>query len=220
MAKIAPSKPFLILFYGFPGAGKTYFARQFCERVQAAHIQADRIRHELFEKPRYDKEENQVVLQIVDYMLGEFLQVGVSVVYDLNAMRFSQRRQLRSFAVKVGAEPVLVWQQIDPESAFNRAIKRDKRKADDKYAYRPDWTTFQKIASAMQNPTNAEEYLVTSGKHVFNTQFNTVMRHMYRQGIIHANDVSSRVVKPGLINLIPNPQAGRVDMTRRNINVR
>jgi predicted kinase len=57
MPKIFPSKPFLILFYGYPGAGKTYFSRQFTETIQAAHMQADRIRGELFETPQYDKQE-------------------------------------------------------------------------------------------------------------------------------------------------------------------
>jgi predicted kinase len=68
MAKIYPTKPFLLLFYGYPGAGKTYFARQFCTNVQAAHLQADRIRGELFENPRYDQQENDVVRQLMDYM--------------------------------------------------------------------------------------------------------------------------------------------------------
>ncbi|HET7320537.1 MAG TPA: AAA family ATPase, partial [Candidatus Saccharimonadales bacterium] len=77
MAKVVPTKPLLLLLYGFPGAGKTYFARQFCEHVQAAHIQADRIRSELFERPRYDKEENQVIAQLMDYMAGEFLNAGI-----------------------------------------------------------------------------------------------------------------------------------------------
>src|SRR6266496_4331812 len=78
MAKIVPIQPLLVLLYGFPGAGKTYFARQLCERVQAAHVQGDRIRFELFEKPRYDKQENDVITQLMDYMTEEFLNAGLS----------------------------------------------------------------------------------------------------------------------------------------------
>ena len=96
MAKINPLKPLLVQLYGFPGSGKTYFARQFCEQVQAAHVQDDRIRFELFEQPRYDKQENDVITQLMDYMTGEFLSAGISVVYDTNAMRMSQRHVLRA----------------------------------------------------------------------------------------------------------------------------
>ena len=94
MAKIYPTKPFLLLFYGYPGAGKTYFARQFCETVQAAHLQSDRIRGELFEEPRYDKQENGIVNHLMDYMAEEFLSAGLSVAYDVNAIRAGQRKKL------------------------------------------------------------------------------------------------------------------------------
>lgn len=220
MAKLVPQKPFLLLLYGFPGSGKTYFARQFCDNVQAAHVQADRIRYELFEEPRYDKQENSVVLQIVDYMVEEFLSAGVSVVYDMNAMRLSQRRYLRDSARKQGAIPLLLWQQVDAESSKSRAMRRDRRRADDKYAMQPDFSTFQKIASVMQNPTMGEEYIVASGKHSFQMQYNAVLRAMYQRGILAPNLSSQNVAKPGLVNNIPNPNAGRMDMSRRNITIR
>ncbi|MGD0284540.1 MAG: AAA family ATPase [Candidatus Saccharimonadales bacterium] len=89
MNKIAVSKPLLIMMYGYPGAGKTFFARQLCEQLQAVHVQGDRIRYELFDEPQYDKQENEIVTHLVDYMTEEFLKVGVSVIYDINAMRLS-----------------------------------------------------------------------------------------------------------------------------------
>jgi len=220
MSKLAPAKPFLLLFYGFPGSGKTYFSRQLADHVQVAHVQADRIRYELFEEPRYDKQENTVVLQIVNYMVEEFLNAGVSVVYDMGAIRLAQRRMLRDMARKTGAEPILLWQQIDAESALARVMKRDRRKADDRYALQPDYTTFQRIAGGMQNPQTSEDYIVISGKHVFNTQFNALLRHFYQKGILHSDQQVAKVAKPGLVNLIPNPNAGRVDMSRRNITIR
>jgi predicted kinase len=220
MAKVIPSKPLLISLYGYPGAGKTYFARQLCENIQAAHVQGERIRSELFENPRYDKEENAVVTQLMDYMAEEFLSAGVSVVYDTNAMRYTQRHGLREMARRHKAEPVLVWLQIDTESAFTRASKRDKRRTDDKYMQPLDRVTFDNVASGMQNPRNVEDYIVISGKHIFNTQFGAVIKRLHQLSLIHADELAAKVVKPGLVNLIPNPTAGRVDMSRRNIVIR
>lgn len=217
MSKLTPNKPALIIFYGFPGCGKTFFARQLCEEIQAAHVQSDRIRAELFDEPRYDKAENRAVLQIVDYMVEEFLNAGVSVVYDMGALRLSQRRFLRDLARKCGADAILIWQQIDPESALTRSMKRDRRRADDKYAMRMNNAIFQKIAGSMQNPDMSEQYVVTSGKHAFSTQMNSVMRVLYQRGIITPNHGTSAVAMPGLINLIPN--LGRSDSGRRNINI-
>lgn len=220
MQKVVPNKPLLILLYGFPGAGKTYFARQLCENLQAAHVHGDRIRSELFEQPRYDREENEVIDHLMDYMTGEFLNADMSVVHDTNAMRLGQRRQLRDMARKAGAQTVLVWFQVDPESAFARATKRDRRRADDKYSPPIDRATFDRIAAGMQNPQN-EDYIVISGKHTFATQMSALLKRLHELKYITINtETQSKLVKPGLVNLIPNPAAGRVDMSRRNIVIR
>lgn len=218
MAKIFPNKPFLLLFYGYPGAGKTYFARQFCDNIQAAHVQSDRIRAELFDEPRYDKQENDIVNQLMNYMTEEFLSAGLSVAYDVNALRTKQRKQLYELAYKCHATPLLIWFQMDQETAFARNIKRDRRRADDKYAGQWDRTTFDDIVNHMQNPGAGEEYIVISGKHLFNMQQSAVVSKMRSKGILAHEDANPKVVKPGLVNLIPNQ--GRFDATRRNISIR
>lgn len=220
MAKVVPTKPFLLMLYGFPGSGKTFFARQLCEHMQAAHIQADRIRAELFEKPRYDKEENDVIAQLMDYMAGEFLNAGISVVYDVNAARAITRHSLRDMARKAHAQPLLVWLQIDADTAFTRGLKRDRRRADDKYAAVLDQAAFGAIIGQMQNPAQTEDYAVISGKHAFNTQYSAVSKKLREMGLLSITDAQSHIAKPELVNLVPNPTAGRVDMTRRNIVIR
>lgn len=219
MSKVTPIQPLLIALYGFPGAGKTFFARQLCEHLQAAHVQGDRIRGELFDDPQYDKEENQVISQLMNYMTGEFLSAGISVVYDANAMRTGQRRALRELARKTRAKPVLIWLQIDSDSALLRVTKRDRRKSDDKFAMPMEKSTFDRIVSGMQNPQN-EEYIVISGKHTFNTQLSAFMKRLRELGLATSRDTAGKLIKPGLVNLVPNPSAGRVDMSRRNIVIR
>jgi hypothetical protein len=70
----------------------------------------------------------------------------------------------------------------------------------------------------MQNP-EGEDYLVISGKHTFDTQKNAVINRLYQMGLIGSDTIQHTITKPGLINLIPNPHAGRVDLTRRNISI-
>lgn len=219
MSKIYPTKPFLLLFYGYPGAGKTYFARQFCDNVQAAHLQADRIRAELFENPRYDKQENDIVNQLMNYMAEEFLSAGLSVAYDMSASRAGQRRQLVNMAHRSHAQPLVVWFQIDPDTAFSRSINRDRRRSDDKYAAIWDRTTFESLTERMQNPVRGEEYVVVSGKHLFSTQQSAVISRLRELGVISTDDSSTKVIKPGLVNLVPNT-SGRVNLSRRNIFIR
>lgn len=220
MSKLVLNHPTLIMLYGYPGAGKTFFARQFCEDVQAAHVQGERIRFELFEKPRYDRQENEIIAHLMDYMTEEFLNAGISVVYDINAMRLTQRRELRDLARKSKAHSLLMWFQIDIESAFVRTMKRDRRKADDKYAMPMDKAIFQKVLGAMQNPIQTEDYMVISGKHTYQTQRSSAVKKLYEMNLLTPGSANAKMVRPDLVNLIPNPMAGRVDPSRRNITIR
>lgn len=226
MPKIVPTKPLLIMMYGFPGAGKTYFARQLCNELQAAHLQGDRVRSELFEEPRYDREENSVVTHLMDYMTEEFLSAGMSVIYDVNAMRGAKRHELRDMARQHKAHPLLVWIQVDPETSYLRGAKRDRRHIDDKYSRPMDRQTFESVASGMQNPGSLEDYVVISGKHIFSTQFSSLVKRLHELSLIGGNDTASRVVKPGLVNLVPqshdssNNHLPPQPPARRNIIIR
>ncbi|HVS79113.1 MAG TPA: ATP-binding protein [Candidatus Saccharimonadales bacterium] len=218
MPKIVLSKPALICLYGFPGSGKSYIARNLAEEIQLAHISSDRIRSELFQNPRFDPQENAIVSHLMDYMAEEFLSAGVSVVYDTNALRVAQRRKLREMARKHKSEYLLIWIQVDVDSAYARTQGRDRRTMDDRYAEPQNKSTFERQLSGMQNP-QGEDYVVVSGKHTFATQKSAVISRLYQMGLIESGAVRQAVTKPELVNLVPNPRAGRVDMTRRNITI-
>jgi predicted kinase len=204
------------MLYGYPGSGKTHFSHELSKEFQCAHIHGDRIRHELFEEPQYDAQENGIVTQLMEYMTEEFLGAGVSVIYDYPSIRKAQRRSLRDMARKKGAQSVTVWFQMDMDSAMKRLDNRDRRKADDKYAvdYTPEM--FKKYISHMQHPDPLDNYVVVSGKHTFPSQKASFYKKLMEIGLIDSATMQSHVAKPGLINLVP----GRVDMSRRRVNIR
>ncbi len=221
MNKITPTQPLLIMLYGFPGSGKSYVARQLADQLKAAHVQGERIRSELFNNPQFDRSENDVITKLMNYMSEEFLGSGVSVIYDTNALRASQRHTLRELARHHKAQPIVIWLQIDTESAFMRTQRRDRRKADDKYSFPIERKTFDNILGNMQNPTNAEDYVVLSGKHIFTTQLSAILKKLNDMNLLRLDDVSAGLAMPELVNLVPNPAAGRVDLNRRrNIVIR
>lgn len=218
MTKLQLGKPVIIGFYGYPGSGKSYLARNLSESMGLANVSADRIRNELFEKPRFDEQENAIVDHLMRYMSEEFLNAGVGVAYDANLSRTAQRKAIKELAQRNKAEFYLVWLQIDEESAFARTQNRDRRTLDDKFAKPQTRETFDNQTSTMQNPTS-DESLVVSGKHTFTTQKSAIVSRLFQDGLVTNNDARKHMAKPGLVNLVPNLHAGRVDYTRRSINV-
>jgi predicted kinase len=221
MLKNKLQQPTIIYFLGMPGSGKTYISRQLCENLGAAHVSSDRIRYELFEQPRFDKAEHNVVTRLMEFMTEQFLNAGVSVVYDISVSRITDRRALRDIARKFGAKELMVWIQTDIDTAWNRTQSRDRRKIDDKYSTPIDQRVFDQYVRIMQNPYN-EQYVVVSGKHVFNTQKAAILRRLQEMNALKSDANSNQVPKPGLVNLVSQAQAqaGRVDMHRRNISIR
>jgi predicted kinase len=219
MAKIVLNKPILICFYGYPGSGKSYVARNIEEELGVARVSADRLRHELFSKPKYDAQENAIVTHLLDYMSSEFLKAGTSVVYDANAMRIAQRRRLQHLAKKSQAEYLLIWLQVTPDFAFGRTQRRDKRTQDDKYSANETKATFEYQMSLMQNPTPDENYLVISGKHSFQSHKSAIISRLSTLGLITPSTAQTHLAKPGLVNLIPSPRYDEFDPSRRNISV-
>lgn len=220
MEKVLPSQPFLLLLYGFPGAGKTYFARQFTETIQAAHLEQDRIRTELFSQPKYTKQENAALSRITEFMANEFLTAGISVVYDMNAMRLSQRHVLREVAHKAKATTVTVWFQVDADTAYERNHRRDRRKADDRYAVGYDVEAFKQLAAYMQHPQPTEDFVVISGKHSFPNQMSCVLKKLVDMHVLKATSVANKMIRPELVNLVPTPQDRTSRQNRRNIVLR
>jgi len=219
MNRVVLSKPVIICLYGYPGSGKTYVARHLIDSIQIAHVNSDRIRAELFQTPRYDTQENSVVTHLMNYLTEELLSAGVSVIYDTSVMRTAQRRKLRELAQRFKAEFLLIWIQIDSESAFGRTQNRDRRTYIDKFAQPHTHQSFNSTVQTMQNPAD-EDYLVISGKHNFTTQKSAIVNRLYQMGLATSDQVQHNVAKPELINLVPNPLTGRVNFNRRNISIR
>ncbi len=189
------------------------------EELNVAHLQKDRLIHELY-SDNDSNNSHKNTRNAMNFMTREFLRSGVSLIYDANVPRRAERRVLRDATRKSKAVPVLIWLQIDADTAWARGQKRDRRKSDDHYAKSLSREEFQQFLNYMQNPDN-EDYVVISGKHTFHTQKAAVFKKFYELGILTPAQLSKNIVKPELVNLIPqHPIAGRGDIMRRNINIR
>ncbi len=221
MRKIKLRGPTLIYFYGMPGAGKSYLARNIAENYGLAVVSSNKIRNILFENPVYDKTENNMVEKIMIDQTEQFLKNDIGVVYDISASRILQRRALRELTRKLKIKDLLIWIQIDQDTAYARSTNRDHRKPDDKYNKNLSLDSFNAQLRQMQNPID-EAGIVVSGKHIYSTQNIAIQKKLVKMGLIDSEDLGKKIAKPELVNLVSKAQivGGRVNYSRRNIIIR
>ena len=51
----------IVIVFGLPGSGKSYFASRFAKVINAGYINSDMIRKEIFEKREYSDQEKKAV---------------------------------------------------------------------------------------------------------------------------------------------------------------
>jgi predicted kinase len=161
---------------GYPGAGKTFFARQFTDQYNIPYISEDRVRFELFEKPQFNDDEQEIIGRISEYTVEQVMKTKSTLVFDGHSATQSSRKRLFDLAGDNGYKTLLVWLQTDINTSASRSKRRDRRNADSKYSFELDDLTFKRISSSLQRPNEKQPSVVISGKHAFKGQSLTVLR--------------------------------------------
>lgn len=201
------------MLLGLPGSGKSYTSAHIADLLGMALVSEDKIRESLFEKPTFKKEEQAVVMQMMVMMTEEYLSLGIPVMFDVGLNKAVERKNLREIARKHKSESLLIWLQIDKDTAKLRTKVTKKHNAiDDK--------TFDITLETFQAPQN-EDYVVVSGKHTFDSQKQMIVRKLREMGLITDDTLKPHVPMPGMMNLAAQAKnnAGRVDYSRRNISI-
>ena len=176
MNSVQLNRRVIFLVIGYPGAGKSYFSRQFAEVIDAMHLSDDRLRFELFEEPKYDNNEEHVIERLREYMLEEMVKTGKSIIIDADLNK-TNRKRLKDSLRATKSPFIPIWVQTDLETSFDRASHRDRRQTDDKYTTPMTFEVFDKLQKQFKRPER-EEAIVISGKHLFKTQASSVIRRL------------------------------------------
>lgn len=177
MKKLSLTRPLVLMVVGLPGAGKSFFAKQFSETFGVAHACSDRIRHELFAQPQFTQDENIIVERIQTYFVDELAKTGRSFLIDGSCNAAAERRRLCELAKVNGYSTLVIWVQTDPATAKARSLRRSASKPDDQYNCGLSAQQYDTLAKRFTPPTN-EDYVVISGKHTYSTQARMVLRKL------------------------------------------
>lgn len=166
------------MIIGLPGAGKTYFARHFSETFNAPLVCADKLVHEIYNKPDITPSEHKVVKSIAVAQAAELAKTKTTLLVDGVCMTRAERQQLGRIAAEKGFDTLLVWVQTDELTAKTRAMHRSNKRQGDEYNHSISQELFATLAKRFAAPGPTEDYVVISGKHPYSTQAKMVLRKL------------------------------------------
>lgn len=132
------TKPTVFTFLGVPGSGKSYFARNLAEHTGTIRLSSDAMRLAIFGSREaitkvYKSEErenvNTYVHRAFDYVFGELLKNGHSIICDAHFNKRADRDRLTKIASQYDAQVVLIRVNTPHQVALKRGQEREE--ADD-----------------------------------------------------------------------------------------
>ena len=214
MKSLNLSQPQMLIIVGNPGAGKSFFARQFSETFDTPVVSVDRIRYELFANPTYSADENDLVSRMAGYFIEELLKTKRSFVVDGGSNARADRTRLAQLAKKAEYAALVIWVQTDVATCRVRALKRNpEKRLDDKFSPSLSEQSFDAMVRRFTEPTH-EKHVVISGKHTYGTQAKMVLRKLVASREVEADQAH----RQGLEQARQNQQ--RPEINRRGIVIR
>lgn len=171
MRTLSLNKPHLIVMVGIPGAGKSFFADHFAQTFNAPIVSYDQIRSELYNKPTYSDDEQEIVGRVASHMLQELFKSERTILYDGPSDLRTERSAIAKLAREEGYETLFVWVQTESNSAKKRAIKSSKGRVSSS-------SDFDAIIKKFSAPHITERALVISGKHTYASQLKITLKRL------------------------------------------
>lgn len=174
-------KPLLIMFVGVPGSGKTTFARQLAEKLDAVHINSHGFRvalKDLIDSSRYSMDIPEerakidaAIFSAMDYAARQILTSGTTVLYDCNANKRADRLAKQHLARLSGGELCVVRLVASESVALQRAVDREDNENQAKFSREVAQRIIREFSDAIEEPLPDENAVEISGELPFEEQF-------------------------------------------------
>lgn len=143
----------VIIVFGLPGSGKSYFASRLAGMMQAVHINSDRLRKEMFPQRSYTDREKGVVYNEMLKKAKEAIAQNKNVVLDAT-FHSNEKRALFEEAIK-GEARVFFIEIIADEALIMQRLKKERPESE------ADFEVYKKIRQQWE-PLNASHLILES----------------------------------------------------------
>ncbi len=121
----------VVVVFGLPGSGKSYFAERLAEGLSAVYLSSDILRRELLAERKYSKDERRYVYECLFDRMERALRNKAAVVMDATFGRRNLREQCRQRARAAGAPAHFIEIRATEELVKERlATTREHSEAD------------------------------------------------------------------------------------------
>ena len=158
------SQPTLYLMLGYPGAGKTSDSEFIHELTGAVHLNSDRFRLHMFDRPlEISEQDHENMYMQLDYIARIILESGKSVIYDANLNRYKHREEKYELARRTGAITRLIWVRTSSITAKQRATIDALNDPHARPFGNMDTETFERLIAEIEPPKPDENTVEITG---------------------------------------------------------
>ena len=118
----------IVVVFGLPGSGKSYFAYRLADLLKADYISSDRLRRDLFAQTTYSETEKLLVYAKMLMEIKDHIRQNRNLVFDATFYKNDIRQQFISAA---GQENKIIFIEIQAaETAIRRRLAKNRADSD------------------------------------------------------------------------------------------
>jgi predicted kinase len=155
----------IIIVFGLPGSGKSFFASRLAERLGAVYLASDPLRKELFVQRTYKPEEKVMVYDFMQQQMVDAIKAGKDVVVDATFYHAALRRKFQHIVGIEGAQIdfIEIWAE---EKLIRERVSRKRPDSDADYSIylkiKAQFEPMQEPHLVLQSTDNNIEALLTA----------------------------------------------------------
>lgn len=145
----------LFITLGLPASGKTYFTDRLAAALGLHHLNTDKLRLTMIEKPTFSPEENAHVYKEMTRLARERLARGESLICNGNYNQRIRRQAMRNMAKKLNARCITLYVDTPVDIVRDRIQTRDHEIPVEKMVHQP-LELLERMQKAFEAPTGDE----------------------------------------------------------------
>ena len=119
----------IIIVFGLPGSGKSYFAEKLAARLKASYLSSDILRKSMYQSPKYSEQQKQIIYNEMLQQMKSAMREKRDMVLDATFYKDEIRRQFseegrtisRFFFIELKAAESVIRERLKMQRRYSDA---------------------------------------------------------------------------------------------------